>query len=269
MNARVLHEEYNRLHEEGTRLAGGLSDLSQRAAVYHHLYKDSGRNHIFPLIAAHGALWAKSYFFRGLQLGRALLWQYAFDARRQQQQWRALNAFADAFRDINRRVCIDTYANYHFTARYGGDPQSTAIVDAELLSALNPVHDARRAGHELSDVQKRAVFTAHFLHEQQHVVGPTLLEAAERFDWPLAKFIALKPIVKFAYFPRGHCFWFRDFNNREQRITRGLAAFDIAAAVGWDQVESALDEYAVLPRAFFVDSVSYFDRLRETVLATA
>ena len=267
MAACDLRTEYQRLHDEGTRLAGGLTDLSQRAAVYHHLFKNSSKNHAFPLIAAHGALWAKEYFRSGLMLGRGLSWQYAFNEKKRRRQLVALDDFADMFRDINRRVCIDTYANYHFTARFGEHPEAACIVDAELLTALNRLHAARRAGHELSDDQKRAIFTAHFLHEQQHVVGPTLLEAAKRFDWPLVKFIALMPVVKFAYFPGRRFFWFSDFTSRDQRIARGLTAFNIAANVGWDNVEAALDDYAVLPRAFFADSVTYFAGLKQNVLA--
>jgi hypothetical protein len=51
-----LAREYEALTREGTRLAGGLCDLAQRATVYHHLFRASGGNHAFPLIAAHGAL---------------------------------------------------------------------------------------------------------------------------------------------------------------------------------------------------------------------
>ena len=46
-----LHAAYNDLRTEATRLAGGLTDLAQRATVYHHVYQDSGGNHLFPLPA--------------------------------------------------------------------------------------------------------------------------------------------------------------------------------------------------------------------------
>ena len=52
-----LRAEYERFLHEGTRLAGGLTDLAQRAAVYHHVFFDSNRNHVFPLIAYLGHTW--------------------------------------------------------------------------------------------------------------------------------------------------------------------------------------------------------------------
>ena len=50
-------------------LAGRTGDLAQRASAYHHLYRHSGGNHAFPLLAAHGALWASGYFQRNLKRG--------------------------------------------------------------------------------------------------------------------------------------------------------------------------------------------------------
>ena len=72
-----LADEFAALTREAERLAGGLRDLAQRATVYHHLFRASGGNHIFPLIAAHGALWAGGYFRFGQRLATALAWQYA------------------------------------------------------------------------------------------------------------------------------------------------------------------------------------------------
>src|SRR5262245_6659400 len=114
-----LQRAYDSLVEEATRLAGGLTDLAQRATVYHHLFEHSGGSHIFPLIAAHGALWARGYFSFGMKLARVLSWQFPLSADTRRRKLHSVNAFADVFRDINRRVCVDTYASYHFTARFG------------------------------------------------------------------------------------------------------------------------------------------------------
>jgi hypothetical protein len=264
-----LAREYDALRVEGTRLAGGLRELAQRATVYHHLFRASGGNHAFPLIAAHGALWAGGYFRFGLRLGEALSWQYGLATEKRQQQLARLAAFADAFRDINRRVCIDTYVNFHFTAKYGDDPRIGEFMSPELLAALRCVHHARRASRELSDDEKREVFLAHFLDEQHRVVGPAIEQAVAEFDWPLVRFIALKPLLRFAYFPGRRWFWFRNFAQREERIAKGLQAFDYATQVGWSHTEQALRQYAVLPHAFFVDPVKYFADFRSAFLATA
>ena len=58
MNQGELGICYMRIKREAEILAGDTMDFSRRAAVYHHLYQSSGGNHMFPLIAAHGALWA-------------------------------------------------------------------------------------------------------------------------------------------------------------------------------------------------------------------
>lgn len=262
-----LSREHAQLTREATRLAGGLLDLSQRAAVYHHLFEHSGGNHVFPLIAAHGALWARGYFRFGMRLGRVLAWQFLSSAVRRRQM-AALELFADAFRDVNRRVCIDTYVSYHFTARCGQHPRAAEFVGPPFLAALNHLHAARRDGRPLTDEEKRQLFETHFLHEQEHVVGPSLTAAAAALEWPAVKFIALKPLIRFAYFPRGRRLWFRDFACREERIANGFRAFDTALEVGLNHVENCLAAYEVLPAQFFAGTANYFGSLRAAVLAS-
>lgn len=264
-----LQQRYEQLSEQGTRLAGRLTDLAQRAAVYHHVFEDSGRNHIFPLIAAHGALWARGYFAFGMKLGRLLSWQYPFSPAKRAEAQNRLTEFADAFREINRQVCVDTYASYHFTSEFGDHPDASQIIAPQLLDALCRIHAARRTGRELNTLEKRGVFEAHFLNEQQHVVGPRIAKAIEAFDWPLLKGVALRPLVQFSYFRQGEFFWFQGFHRTEERIARGLRAFDIGARVGWKEVEASLDRYAVLPESFFVNSTQHFAMLRDRVLAHA
>jgi hypothetical protein len=267
MNAALdLRLEYSRLRAEAVRLAGGLNDLAQRATVYHHLFEHSGRNHAFPVIAAHGALWARGYFRFGMKLGWWLSWQDALAPGLRRRRLADLATFADAFRDVNRRVCIETYTTYHFTARYGEHPNAAEFVAPELLDALNPIHAARLAGRELPNTEKRRIFETFFLNEQATVVGPTIQAAVEAFDWPLMKFLALQPAIRFAYFPRLRPFWFRDFSRKEERIEKGLRAFDLAARAGWDAVESSLADYAVLPDAFFAGSAEHFQTIRTAVL---
>ena len=262
-----LQQLYERTANEATRLAGGLNDLAQRAATYHHLFEHSGRGHIFPLIAAHGALWARGYFQFGLRLGRLLSWQYPLSSAKRKQQLAALADFADAFRDVNRRVCIDTYTSYHFTAECGEHPDADKFICPNLLEALNRLHHARRRGRQFNDRQRREVFTSHFLNEQETVVGPSIEAAVAALDWPLARAIALKPLIRFAYFPAGYRLWFRRFNCTEERIENGLRAFDWGAQAGWEHAEATLQSYRVLPAAFFTGSAEHFATLREAILS--
>lgn len=263
-----LEGAYASWRAEGERLAGRLTDLPLRATVYHHVYQDSGGNHVFPLIAAHGALWAGGYFSRALRLGTWLSYQYALSPVKRQQQLVALKEFADVFRDVNRRVCIEVYTNYQFTKAYGDDAGASELVSAELLEALRLVHAARRTGRSLTDAQREAVFTAHFLHEQASVVGPALTDAVRRFEWPLVKYLALRPRVCFAYFPPGRALWFRDFSCREERVKRGLEAFQLAADAGWDRAAESLKVYNILPASFFISSRQHFQTTRTDVLGS-
>ncbi|WP_425618178.1 hypothetical protein NA78x_001877 [Anatilimnocola sp. NA78] len=264
-----LQRKLQAWRDEGEKLAGSLTQLAQRASVYRHIYRASGGNHIFPLIAAHGALWARGYFRWALDLGQKLAWQYAFQPELKARQLAALEAFANAFRDINRRVCADTYANFHFTAEHGDDPAAAELVPHDLLLALNKIHVAQRLGTILSAADKQEIFTAHFLYEQEHVVGPNLQAAVDAFDWPAAKFVALRPIIHFAYFPDSTSFWFRNFADRSERIARGQQAFRVAAEVGFARVEADLRKYEMLPEVFFAQPSEYFSLLRQRVLATA
>jgi hypothetical protein len=181
----TLDREFAALTREAQHLAGGLGDLAQRATVYHHLFRASGRNHAFPLIAAHGALWARGYFRFGRWLAEWLSLPYAWSPALRHRQLQQLDAFADAFRDINRRVCVDTYVSFHFTRKHGDDERVSSYVSADLRRTLGTVHAAQRAGRELSDAQKREVFLAHFLDEQQRVVGPAIDDSARVMDCSL------------------------------------------------------------------------------------
>lgn len=261
-----LRKAFTKFQDEGLRLAGGLNDLSQRATVYHHIFHESRGNHVFPLIAAHGALWARNWFSFGMKLGKALSWQYGFHPETRQQKLASLEDFANVFRDINRRVCVDVYANFHFTKQYGAHPDAGKIVAPELLQALNRIHTANASDQQLDDTARREIFTAHFLNEQQHIVGPTIEKGIAEFDWPLLRTLSLRPVVRFAYFQRA--FLFRNFANREERITKGLTAFDRAAEAGWKNVEQALRSYDVLPETFFARPAEYFAALRESLLAS-
>ncbi|QDU73601.1 hypothetical protein Pan97_05770 [Bremerella volcania] len=264
-----LKRTYDAFHAEAVRLAGTTRQLSQRAATYHHVYEDSGRNHIFPLIAAHGALWARGYFAFGMRLGGMLSLQYCLTPSRRKQKLDALEAFAEAFREVNRLVCVQIYTTYHFTKLHGDHPDAEKLVAPHLLASLNRVHEANRNGEQLSDQAKRNIFETHFLDEQDTVVGPRIEKAVDQFDWPLMKSLALMPAVRFAYFPPGYWLQFWKFDRKGERIDRGLKAFDIAAGMGWKHTEATLDRYAILPEEFFADSIGHFSHLKNEILAAA
>ncbi|WP_437222864.1 hypothetical protein SH661x_002976 [Planctomicrobium sp. SH661] len=262
-----MQQRYHALNADAIRLAGGLTDLTQRAAVYRHVYLESGRNHVFPLIAAHGALWAGGYFRFGMRLGGLLNGIHRCSEQAVERMER-LADFADEFREINWRVCVDTYVNFVFTREFGHHPAAGQFVVPELLDQLNRVHDAERTGTTLSDAEKEEVFTAHFLYEQEHIVGPRLQQGVDEFEWPLMKSIALRPWIRFSYFPAFTILRFRDFTSSAERIRNGLRAFEVASRVGWDPVEAALEKYGTLPAESFINPGPWFERFRAAILST-
>jgi len=176
-----------------------------------------------------------------------LSWQYALSARVRRDQYHSLAVFLDALRNVNRRVCADTYASYHFVGQYRHHADAAETIGPRLFDALSRVHAARESGRDLSDTDKRLVFELHFRSEQETVVGPTLATAVPELRWPLVRFFALRPVISFAYFPRGQRLWFNNFASREERIANGLKAFSLAAHVGWSATEAALTSYSEPP----------------------
>lgn len=69
--------------------------------------------------------------------------------------------------------------------------------------------------------------------------------------------MALKPKIRFSYFGRSPLV-FRDFNDTNERIEKGIAAFDRASVRGWLEVERALDDYSVMPSSFAADPNGFF-----------
>src|SRR6202795_46520 len=111
MDTGDLKLRYDAIRAEATRLAGELLDIARRVVVLYNLYLDSGRNHAFSQIAAHGALWAHGYFEVGGRLGRFVARRYFYNSTERAYQLGLLQQFATDFRTVNRQVCIDTVTN--------------------------------------------------------------------------------------------------------------------------------------------------------------
>ena len=117
MTTDARDQELAALRAQAVALAGTTGDLVQRASVYHSLYDHSGGNHGFPLLAAHGALWASGYFRRGVRFGGLVAQARRWLGHDRDELMRRLHRFAEDFRDINRRVCVETYFIYWLTER--------------------------------------------------------------------------------------------------------------------------------------------------------
>lgn len=269
MTLNELQSRYGELQREATTLAGDLEDIPRRAVVLNSLYFDSGRNHVFSHIASHGALWAYRYFEVGGRLGRLIANRYFYSQTEKAYRLGILNDFAEGFRKVNRQVCIDTYANYHFTKQHGNEAEASQVVSPSLLDALNRIHSASRAGRELSAAEKRLVFEQSFRCEQEVTVAPGVKTAVDGFQCRIMKALCMKPLVRFAYFPSWRYLWFHDFSNQSERIEKGLVVYDLAAKVGWPNVESSLRRYGLLKSSYFESPTSTFMALRYAALPVA
>jgi hypothetical protein len=241
----MTSEAYENFRTQGYALAGGLGDLQQRAGVYHGMYEDSGKRNVFPLIAAHGALWASGYFRKGM-LGGWLLslpWLLAPSVRR--AKLRSVAVFADQLRDINRRVCAESYAIYHYTRRFGATTFIKDLIGREFAEILCECHLARQFDVHFPRAQREKLFTAFFQWEQEHIVAPCVTEAFAQFDWPAIKFFALRPRIDFAYFGKSFI-QFANFSSVDERIRHGLQAYRRAEEVGLEHVETSVGNYKVM-----------------------
>ncbi len=146
---------------------------------------------MFPLIAAHGALWAAGYFRMGRRGGMLLSLRYLLTPALRRAKLASLAKFADCFRDINRRVCAESYAIYHYTKRYGGNDFVRSLIGDAFTDILCQCHASNRDSTSFGQAQRETLFLAFFNWEQEHIVGPAVTDAFEQFDWDVVKQLLL------------------------------------------------------------------------------
>jgi hypothetical protein len=257
-----LAAAYDELKAQATHLGGGPGDMPQRVALLHSIFEDSGRNHAFPEVALHGALWAYGFYERRGAISRMITYRYFYDRDERARRAYMLFVFSQGFKEANRSVFTDTYANYYFTKRHGEAPGAEEVVAPQLLDALNRVHRAARSQRELAPPERRQVFETSLLFEQESTVGPKVKEEVSKFDCPILTGIVLKPLVHFNYFPRLTALLFHDFSNTDERIEKAMRSYDLAEQTGWPRVAQCIRYHGVLPERFFADPITYADGLR-------
>lgn len=273
MEPRLLHNrrmgeeptarvEYERIREEAVRLAGGPGDMPQRIAILHSIFVGSGANHVFPEVALHGALWAYGFYERRGAISRMITYRYFYDREERARRAYMLFEFSEGFKKANRSVFIDTYTNYVFTSRFGEAEGADQVLSPELLEALERVHHARRAGRALPADERAEVFEKALLFEQERTVGPAVREEVSKFDCPVLTNLVLRPLVRFAYFPRNKLMLFRNFGDTDERIEKAIHSYELAERAGWPAVTEAIRYQGVLPERCFDDALAYADELR-------
>jgi len=249
---------YAAIDMDAKRLGGRLDDMTTRAVVYHHLYVSSGGNFIFPLIAAHGALWARWYLYLARFAAYFLAVIDISGGRSFRAKMISYRAYVDAFKAINRKVMQETYKVLHISTLYGAHPIIAADMPARLHENLNICHEYAIHGKAMPLSQQREFYEDFFRWEQVNVVGPAVDAAIAEFDWPLMKWFCMRPWVWFSYFRLGRSLVFKNFSDAEERTQKGLSAFDWAVHLGWDKIEANLTRNPFFPRNFSFDANTYF-----------
>ena len=258
-----LDRAYDAIRADATRLAGGPGDMPPRVALLHAIFEDSNRNHVFPEVALHGALWAYGFYERRGTVSRAIAYRYFYDRDERARRSYMLFEFSQGFKEANRSVFIDTYANYVFSKRHGEEPGAEDIIAPALLEQLNRVHHASRRAHTLTPAERAAVFDCALLFEQERTVGPKIREEVGKFDCPVLSAIVLRPVVRFSYFPRTTYMVFSNFGNTEERIEKAVRSYQLAERAGWPRVGGDIRLHGVLPQRFFESSSRYADELAD------
>lgn len=269
MQSQSLRARYEHHRQRARALAGAPGDIAQRVMVHHQIYRESGKNHVFPLIALHGALWGYGFFETGGKLGELISYRYFYDEAQRRERHAMLDRFAEGFKAVNREVFIDTFANFYFTREAGEQPGAEELVQPALLAALNNAHRATREGRTLDRDARESLFSLALQFEQELTVAPGIARELARFDCPILRALCLKPIVRFAYFPAWRAFYFDDFSNKDERVRRAMRSLRIAEERGLDLVESSIEAYGVLPEEFFVDPARHCAALSRSILGDA
>jgi hypothetical protein len=253
---------YEAVRAEAVRLAGGPGDIPQRAALLHSIFLDSGGNHAFPEVALHGALWAYGFYERRGAVSRMIAYRYFYDREERARRSYMLFQFSQGFKEANRSVFVDTFANYFFTQEHGETPGAEEVLAPELLEALNRVHRASRAGNRLGRRERAQVFETALMFEQESTVGPKVREEVSKFSCPVLTAIVLRPVVRFGYFPRTTYMFFENFGETDERVEKAVRSYELAERAGWDAVGGAIRYQGLLPPAFFADPAAYARALR-------
>ena len=137
------------------------------------------------------------------------------------------------------------------------------------VEILNKCHEAANSGRQFSLDEKRELFKKFFLWEQERVVGLAVDDALANFYCNIIKWLALKPRIRFSYFPSSRRLVFNNFSNMDERIEKGQAAFEMAASLGWNKVEECLKKYRIMSKEFHENAEKYYTALYDSCFKPA
>lgn len=217
------------LYERGEIAAGRPESLRTRAQAYLDIYAASNGACVFALIAAHGAIWASWYLVCAKLAAMVFAVLDPTSAYKPIYRYKRFAAYVLALKEINRTVMIATYVIVHGIREFGEDRLIAEGFPPDLIKD----YAALIASGSNDSARLRALYHRHFQWEQERVVSNTLETAFAEFDWPLMSEICQRPWVWFSYFRIGRSMNFRKFTDADERIEKGLLAFDRADILGF------------------------------------
>ena len=229
---KAADDQISAIRARASAAAGPTESLRHRARSYLELYFTSNRVCMFALVAAHGAIWASWYLVCAKLAAMVLAVLDPTCRLSPLRRYREFSAYVTALKEINRQVMIESYVLVHTIRDLGPD---IAIAQGVPADIANDYADAMEGGG-LSPDALRDLYHRHFIWEQDRVVSSSLDEAFAVFTWPLMKSLCQRPWVWFSYFRVGASMNFRNFTDKEERVEKGLLAFDRAMAFGADEL---------------------------------
>lgn len=225
------------IRRDGDELAAGLDDLGVRARVYHQIYRDSNARFHFALIASHGALWARWYLLAARLAANIFAVGDVGAKTSRQHKMRVYSDYIDAIKEINRQVMIETFTSFYLYRVFGEAGCRELGFDDELTAQFCQRFSQLAEVSEPRPEDDRRFYESFFRWEQQRVVGPAVDDALELFEWPFMRSLCMRPWVWFSYFRPGRALIFKNFADQEERVSKGLIAYDWACAKGWPAIE--------------------------------
>jgi hypothetical protein len=212
--------------------AGPLVSMRLRSVGYLDLYHVSKGGCNFALVAAHGALWASWY----LVCARFAAMVFAVcdftGPLSTVQKYRQIDAYVTVLKTINQSVMIESFVLIHCIRELGREGAMQIGYPQELVDGYGDI-----MGGQSADVAElRRLYHLHFEWEQERVVSTALEDGFAVFTWPLMRGLCQRPWVWFSYFKVGKSMNFKSFTDCDERIEKGLIAFDRAADLGFSQL---------------------------------
>lgn len=258
-----LQLSYDAIRREAVALAGDPDDIPQRAALLHGLFLDSKKNHPFPEIAMHSALWLQKFYGDAENyLHRARL-----NELDRQQSLDSLRIFVHELKEANRNVFIDTYTNYFFTRYFGQMPGADRISGEQVLAMFEKIHLAARDGSLLSPPDLKEAFSTCLIWEQRNSVSVGVRSAYKSIQSPMLQAYCSRPVVRLAYFPFFKLLHFKNFVDPQERIFHAVESFELAVEAGWDTVWRSVASYRIMPEAFLGNPAKYTEDLKLRLLS--